>query len=188
MFDKILTPANLKPSRSAYGYQMKLLGEFLRGKPDETFQSEWMNRGHEVEQEAREAYTLLTGSDVTTAGFCLEDGGRYGCSPDGLVEGGSLQVKCPSPGVHVGYLLSGGIPTTYRLQHLGELLVTGHEWIDFMSYHPDLDSLIVRLYRSEIKDELEILHNALVAFHDVMETRKRELIGKGHRPIEREAA
>lgn len=184
-FDRILTPAKMAPSQQAYGYQLKLLGEWLRGKPDESFESDWMKRGLEIEQEARESYSFIMSADVQQVGFCMDDDKRYGASPDGLVgEDGILELKSPSPGVHVGYLLDDKIPTVYRVQCLGSLLVTQRPWIDFMSYHPDMPPLIVRMYASEVKDDLNKLHNALVAFHGTMETRKQDLIAKGYRPME----
>ena len=149
-FDKIVTPARLDPSSQVKGYANKLLAEWLRGQPDDSFQSDWMKRGHEVEAEAISAYGLIKDCDPERVGFCLTDCGRYGASPDSLIgDDGGLEVKCPSPGVHVGYLLDGKLPTTYRVQVIGSLLVTGREWWDFESYHPDMEPLIVRTWRKE---------------------------------------
>ena len=57
-FGKIITPAKMEPSRSADTYINKLVAEWLRGKPDESFQSDWMKRGLAVEEEARDFYTI----------------------------------------------------------------------------------------------------------------------------------
>jgi len=146
-FNKIITPAKLEPSKSADGYINKLVAEWLRGKPDESYQSDWMKRGLEIEEEARDYYAFVTDNNVSQVGFCLEDAKRYGCSPDGLIDDGGLEIKCPSPGVHVGYLLAKKVPTEYKLQILGNLLVTGNSWWDFESYHPDMETLIVRTQR-----------------------------------------
>ena len=70
-FNKIITPAKLEPSRSADTYINKLVAEWLRDKPDESFQSDWMKRGLEVEEEARDFYTFQTDVEVTQVGFCL---------------------------------------------------------------------------------------------------------------------
>ena len=68
------------------------------------------------------------------------------CSPDGLIgDNGGLEIKCPSQGVHVEYLLSGKMPTKYTLQVQGFLYVTGREWCDFMSYHPSMKPMIVKM-------------------------------------------
>jgi len=162
-FGKIITPAKLEPSKSADTYINKLVAEWLRGKADESFQSDWMKRGHEVEEEARDFYTFQTDVEVKQVGFCLADNRNYGCSPDGLMEEGGLEIKCPSPGVHVGYLLADKVPTEYRLQILGSMLTTGRDWWDFLSYHPDMKALIVRTWRKDVEDDLKVLEKSLVA-------------------------
>lgn len=183
-FDSILTPAKMAPSTKAEAYQCRLLAEWMTGKPVDTYQNDAMTRGLELEPAARESYQFITDAEVAEVGLCLEDTGRWGCSPDGLVgDDGLLEIKCPTPGVHVGYLLSDQIPLNYKLQCLGQLLITGRDWLDFMSYHPDMDPLIVRMYAREVKDELSLLHNALEAFHGVLETRKQYLIEKGYGPL-----
>lgn len=178
-FSKIITPAKLEPSRSADTYIHKLVAEWLRGKPDESFQSDWMKRGHEVEVEARDFYMFHTDRDVTQVGFCLDDKKAFGCSPDGLLDEGGLEIKCPSPGVHVGYLLAGKVPTEYRLQVLGSLLVTGHKWWDFLSYHPDMKPLLVRTNRSDVEDDLAILEKSLTETDKKICEKKQLLIDCG---------
>ena len=178
-FGKIITPAKLEPSRSADTYINKLVAEWLRDKPDESFQSDWMKRGLEVEEEARDFYTFQTDVEVTQVGFCLEDAKRYGCSPDGLMDEGGLETKCPSPGVHVGYLLANKVPTDYRLQILGSLLVTGYEWWDFLSFHPDMKPLIVRTWRKDVENDLKVLEKALIATNKKIYDKQQLLIKSG---------
>lgn len=179
-FGKVITPAKMELSRSADGYINKLVAEWLTGKADEGFQSDWMKRGLEVEEEARDFYAFHTEIEVTEVGFCLEDAKRWGCSPDGLIgEDGGLEIKCPSPGVHVGYLLANKVPTNYRLQILGSLLVTAREWWDFLSYHPDMEPLIVRTIRRDVEDDLKILEKALIAANKKIYDKKQILIKRG---------
>lgn len=50
--------------------------------------------GNRNEDGARSEYQMLTGHNVETVGFiAYED--WAGCSPDGLIEGGGLEIKCP---------------------------------------------------------------------------------------------
>jgi hypothetical protein len=124
-FNKIITPAKLEPSRSADGYINKLVAEWLTGKPEETFQSEAMANGVITEEEARDFYAFKFDSDIKQVGFCLEDAKRFGCSPDGLIgDDGGLEIKCPTAGVHLGYLLANKVPLEYKLQVIGSLLTT----------------------------------------------------------------
>jgi hypothetical protein len=96
-----------------------------------------------------------------------------------LIEDGGVEIKCPSPGVHVGYLLANKVPTEYKLQILGSLLVTNRDWWDFISYHPDMESLIVRTYRKNVDEELKTLEKALIATNKKIYDKKQILIKRG---------
>jgi len=146
-FDKIVTMKG-EPSKQAQKYLYKLAGEYVSGTPEESYQNGAMQRGVELEAEAREMYEFTTDNKVEQVGFCLADGPHaYGCSPDGLVgDDGALEIKCPSIAVHVEYLLGGTLPSDYFQQVHGQLLVTGRKWVDFMSYYPGLKPLITRVY------------------------------------------
>ena len=65
-----------------------------------------------------------------------------------------VQIKCPTLAVHVGYLLAGKLPTDYFQQVQGELLVTGRQWCDFVSYYPNMNALLIRIYPDPIFTEL----------------------------------
>ena len=147
-FDMILC-ADGKVSKQRTKYLYRLAGESITGIAEETYQNATMQRGKEMEAEARQLYSLITGEEVQQVGFCLADG--YGASPDGLVgEKGLLEIKCPNIATHVGYLLENVLPTDYFQQTQGQLLVTGREWCDFLSYYPGLRPLIIRVTRDEI--------------------------------------
>lgn len=167
-FDKILTPAKLEPSKSADGYMNKLIAEWYRGKPDETFQSEWMKRGNEFEEEARQWYAFTQDCEPRKAGFCKTEGSDvllYGCSPDALVgEPGGLEIKSVISGTMVGYVMENRIPLEYKLQVIGSLLVTGREWWDFLVYHPDFKPLLIRTWRKDVQKEITVLSDALNKF------------------------
>jgi len=147
-FDLIVTTKGER-SKQREKYLYRLAGEAITGTPEETYQNGAMQRGIALEAEARQLYELITGATVTQAGFCLADEG-YGASPDALVgETGSLELKCPNLATHVGYLLDGKLPTEYFQQVQGQLLVTGREWADFMSYYPGIKPFLIRVERDE---------------------------------------
>ena len=157
-FGKIVTPTG-KRSTQADGYINKLVAEILTGKSDQQEPNEAMARGTELEPEAR-AYYELIGGTVEEVGFCLHDDG-FGCSPDGLVgDTGLLEIKCPLAHTHVEYLREGVLPGLYVPQVQGQLLVTGREWCDFLSYHPDMKPLLIRVERDE--KFIQTLHDALL--------------------------
>ena len=149
MFAKIVTTKGIW-SASADAYINQLVAERLTGEREEVFQSHHMLRGTELEPDARDLYSLMSDAEVTEVGFCLHDTLSAGCSPDGLIgEDGGLEIKCPAPSTHVEYLRGGVLPSKYKQQVMGCLWITGREWWDFVSYHPTMKPLIVRVERDE---------------------------------------
>ena len=173
-FGKILS-ATGKASTSAKAYMDSLLADWLAGKAVDVTQSTmWMERGTELEAEAREAYTFITGREVKQVGFCMEDDKRWGCSPDGLVgENGGLEIKCPKASTLVKYYHMLCCPSEYYPQVQGSLFVTGREWWDFFAYHPDLRPLLVRVERD--KEYIKKQEGALMKFVNEMEAKKETL-------------
>ena len=157
-FGKVVTPTG-KSSTQADGYLNKLVAEILTGESDQPEANDAMIRGTVLEPEAR-AYYELIGGTVEEVGFCLHDDG-FGCSPDGLAgDTGLLEIKCPLSHTHVEYLREGVLPGLYVPQVQGQLLVTGREWCDFLSYHPDMRPLLIRVERDE--KFIKTLHEALI--------------------------
>jgi len=149
MFAKIVTTKGIW-SASADAYINQLVAERLTGEREEVFQSHHMLRGTELEPDARDLYSLMSDAEVTEVGFCLHDTLSAGCSPDGLIgEEGGLEIKAPAPATHVEYLRGGVLPSKYKQQVMGCLWITGREWWDFVSYHPTMKPLIVRVERDE---------------------------------------
>jgi hypothetical protein len=159
-FSKILTSTG-KISTQREKYMWKLAGEALGGIIEEGYQSFAMMRGKEKEQEAKSFYELIR-EPIQEVGFCISDCGKYGASTDGLIgDKGIFELKCPEMATHIGYLLGEKeIPTEYYLQTQGELLVTGREYVEFLSYYPGLRPFIVReepdeVFQRLLKDALD---------------------------------
>lgn len=146
-FDKIVTTKG-EPSKSREKYLLQLAGESITGVSEETYQNAAMQRGTEMEPEARQAYEFISGSEVKQVGIYLTTGKFIcGASPDGVIgDDGLLEIKCPSMAVHVGYLLSNALPLDYYQQVQGQLFVTKRKWCDFFSYYPGLRPLLVRVH------------------------------------------
>lgn len=109
-----------------------------------------MKHGQDTETEAVRIFQMLTDLPVAVVGFCLSDCGRYGASPDGLIQDADfqniagLEIKCPVEKTHAGYLRAGCIPEDYVAQVHGGMAVTGlRKWF-FMSYCPPMPALIVK--------------------------------------------
>lgn len=148
-FGRILTPTG-KLSASADSYMCELIAERMLGVPLNAASSDFMERGKAMESDAVAWYELQRGMDTEAVGFCLTDDRRAGCSPDRLIgTDGGLEIKCPSPAVHIGYLLDGGISDKYKPQVQGAMWVTGRAWWDTLSYHADLPQALVRVTRDD---------------------------------------
>lgn len=145
-FDKILTAKGEK-SKSIKTYIYQLVGERILGRTEEGFKSDWMERGNEIEDEARSLYEFKTDNNVDQVGFIRIEKPLCGGSPDGLVgDDGGLEIKCPKLSTHIKYALAGKLPSEYHRQVMGYLFITGRAWWDFMSYYPGVDPFIIRVY------------------------------------------
>lgn len=147
-FKDILTSTGKKAS-GFDRYANTLAAERLMNKPPESFESEWMKRGTELEPQARSFYEFERGVAVEQVGLCLIDDGSAGASPDGLTETGGLEIKCPAPHTHVEYLSQGKCPAGYFPQVQGCMWVCERETWDFLSFHPDMPPLLITVERDE---------------------------------------
>lgn len=133
----------------------KVAFERLTGTSPENFTNEYMQRGTELEPEARAWYEFERNIDVVSGGF-FEYNSWIGASPDGLIgEDGLLEIKCPKYSTMMDYLIKKELPKTYYYQVHGQLLVTDRKWCDFLAYHPSLPKFVLRVERDKkIDDEI----------------------------------
>lgn len=182
-FDKIFTSKGAKSAQSKT-YMNTLLGEWATDEKVSVKQTEWMERGIEMEEEARTAYEYITGHTVTEVGLCFQNKDRLiGASPDGLIrydemeEGKDfefgLEIKCPAPGTHISYLLGNKVPTTYVQQVQGSMWVTGLEQWDFMSYFPGIKPLIITVDRDP--KLMTAIDEIMAEFIDEMLSKRKQL-------------
>jgi hypothetical protein len=179
-FHRLITAKKMQPSEQATGYRNLLLAEWLLGEnlDDDLFQ--FMQRGEGLEEGAFDFYEMQQEVDVDRIGFVLRSDRRSGCSPDGLIgTDGGLELKCPSPQVHLGYLLD-GMGDAYRAQVQGCLYICEREWWDWLSYHPTLPPVLVRCYRDE--PFIKTLASILDAFCDHLDAMKEDLKRRGFTP------
>lgn len=142
-------------STSRQNYLMQLLCERLTGKVEESFKSAAMQRGNDLEPEARNWYQLETGEIVEQISFIdhpnIDDAGA---SPDGLVGNeGLIEIKCPNTATHIETLRSKKPSDRYYKQMQWQMACTGRKWCDFVSFDnrlPDnLAYFCVRIDRNE---------------------------------------
>lgn len=148
-FNQLITSTG-EPSKSLPGYAFTLAAEKYAGKPVDAFiGNSHTERGLLLEPDAKSMYVFMTDCAMQPLGFATDDLGRYGCSPDGLVEpNGVLEVKCLKAENHIKALLYYAKNKTcqpeYVQQTQGQMLICDRGWCDLFFYHPELPPLIIR--------------------------------------------
>jgi len=179
-FDQILTPKTMKLSDSSKKLMWELLAEQVLGVPMDGASSGFMQRGEVLEKHAVDYYEMQRGVDTEPGGVILTDDRRAGCSPDRIVGlDGLLEIKCPSPANHIGYMLD-PLGIGYRCQVQGQLWVAEREWVDTISYHPEMPTVLVRQVRDEAF--IKALAAAVHQFNEMIEDSKALLKKLGYFP------
>lgn len=146
----------------------EVAAEILTGKVQESYTNDTMQRGMDIEPEARREYEQLFEVKVDQVGFVTMDENHelyewIGYSPDGLVEDGLLEIKCPLVKTHFNYIEANQMPSEYKWQVQGGLWIcSDKKYCDFMSYFPGLKSFIIRVYPDPAAHEK--LYERMIAF------------------------
>lgn len=145
---RLLTPtgkvANNDTSR---GLTLTLTAERITGYVEEMNVTPAMWRGTFEEPYARAAYAEHY-APVTEIGFMLRDFGGFkiGYSPDGLVgDDGLIEIKSRGQKTHVRHVLAGIVPSENYAQLQTGLLVSGRDWIDYVSFSGGLPLWVKRV-------------------------------------------
>lgn len=129
-------------------YLLTLAGELLTGDCAEGFTNAHMERGHAMEDDARQLYAFMHEVDPVLVGFMRR--GRVGASPDSLIgEDGLLEIKTKLPHLHLDCLEKGKLPSEHVAQVQGQLMVSGRAWCDFVSYWPRMPLFTIRVDRDD---------------------------------------
>lgn len=147
---KTVTAVNkdAKDKKTRQAYMRKLAGEVLTGLPMESYSNGDMQRGKDMEDEARDLYALMAGVDPMRVGFIRNHGA--GCSPDSLIEeAGGLEIKSALPHIQIERLEAGEMPAEHRAQVQGNIWLAEREWWDFASYCPRLPLFVKRVHRDD---------------------------------------
>jgi hypothetical protein len=186
---KLLTPTG-KVSVQYKGEMGRIIAETLNLQPPEPhMETYWMARGSELEEEARDWFTVDTGHEVSEVGFIESDSNLVGVSPDGLIyefdydDYGNLEdefkipleLKVPKPSTHISWLLNGVLPPAHIQQVHFSMAVTGAPFAYFMSYNPDIDPLIIKVERD---DYTEKMVNAIAVYEAEFKWSLNRIIGE----------
>ncbi|MCP4648840.1 MAG: YqaJ viral recombinase family protein [PVC group bacterium] len=177
---KVMANAPKAFGNPAKEYAVKVALEQVTGKPvGNNYSNHHMERGHMEEPIARNLYEEMFFCEVTNGGFF--NNGLTGCSPDGLVyHDGVIEIKSVIGHVQFATIKRQKFDPKYKWQLVFNLMESGREWIDYISYSADFPyGKQLFVYRSEIndfKDEFDMVNNRLHDFHKLVKTNKEMIL------------
>lgn len=121
-----------------------------------------MDRGHRLEDEARQKLSEFLGLEVQTAGICSrDDEPRIANSPDGLIkwEGkykAAAEIKCLKSALHIQAIVEKKVPDEYWSQGMQYFVVNDDlEVLYFTFYDPRVISNpfhVIEIHRRDVED------------------------------------
>lgn len=133
----------LAKTKTGYGadrghYLTQLVLERITGNKAEGYTSTAIQWGIEQEKFARAAYEAYRGVLVEEVGFIPHPTIEMaGASPDGLVEGGMVEIKCPESKTFLEVLLSPNpVEGKYFAQMQWQMRCADRPWCDYVVFDP----------------------------------------------------
>jgi hypothetical protein len=128
----------------------------------------WMEQGIRLEPEARGWFQVETGMLLRQCSFIEHDSGLAGMSPDSYVlhEIGDdptgpaavipVEIKCPKPSNHIAWLIDDlPMPNEHLPQCHFQMAIAGAPYMYFMSYNPMVESIIHKIERNSMTEDME---------------------------------
>lgn len=165
-------------------YRTELVLERLNNKPSkEAYTNAHMERGIELEPIARAWYEVERATFVKQVAFIDHPTiAMSGASPDGIVDDGLIEIKCPMDKTHYNYLLDDKVPAKYIPQMAWQMACTHSKWVDFVSFCPEFPKDMQLFIKRYARDDAYIaeLEEKVVEFNDEVEQAITRLKGKYH--------
>jgi putative phage-type endonuclease len=150
----ILAKTKSGASASRQNYLIELALQRTTKTIEPSYTNAAMEWGTATEPQARVAYEVATHNFVDQVPFVDHPTIKgFGCSPDGLVGEGLIEIKCPNSATHWEYFKAKEPPKKYFIQMQAQMAVTGAKWCDFVSFDPRMPErsqlLIVNVPRDD---------------------------------------
>jgi len=149
----------MSQSASARMESYRIAAERMTNYVEPQYVSIYMERGHIIEEVARNMYADANGADVDLAGFVelVGEDMRCGCSPDGLVgDDGIIEIKSCMGKFQIDRIIKNEVPDEFLPQINFNLFVTGRQWCDFVSFSGGLPMFVKRVHRHDyVMDSIE---------------------------------
>ena len=133
----ILAKTKTGPSASRQNYLIELALQRTTKTIEPSYTNAAMEWGTATEPQARVAYEVATHNFVDQVAFIDHPTIKgFGCSPDGVVGEGLIEIKCPNSATHWEYFKAKQPPKKYFIQMQAQMACTGAKWCDFVSFDP----------------------------------------------------
>lgn len=143
---------------TAENYIYEKVAELMTGVPHYTPETRAMEWGNEHEAEAIEKYNEVAEVKADAMGKTfIKFNDMCGGSPDGFVgDNAIIEIKCPyNSAKHIKTFITGEIDKNYLYQCQGNMLFSGRDWCDFVSYDPRMpESMRLKIIRIEKDEEI----------------------------------
>lgn len=143
-----------KKTATRSNYMAELLAQICTGEGEE-INSKYLEWGNFYEGAARASYEFSTDTKIEQVLFVFKDGSfREGCSPDGIVNGKGVEIKCPyNAANYIKFLVDDKIKPEYEWQYQYAMRVMGCDEFDFVQYHPNMNTKPIKILT--VKKDLE---------------------------------
>lgn len=162
---QLVTPTlKVASNDTSRGLTATLAAERITGHVESMQVSQAMLRGTLDEPFARDAYSEHY-TPAVELGFMVKqfDGYQIGYSPDGLVgDDGLIEIKSRAQKKHLQTILSDAVPSENMAQCQTGLLVTGRDWIDYVSFCSGMPLWTKRVFPDQ--KWFDAIHAAVQAF------------------------
>ena len=141
--------------QTALSYIYEKAAEILTGERTEAF-CKALDWGNEYEPICKAYYSELKGVTIEEVGFTLIND-YSGASPDGMVDGELIEIKCPfNTANHLKTAFEGYIDPKYLWQMQGQMMATGALACRFISFDPRIKDERFRLIEIRVEADLEM--------------------------------
>lgn len=146
---RLITPTlKLADNDTSRGLTITLAAERITGHVEYVHPSFDMQRGTEDEPWARMVYAEHY-APVQEVGFITRDYDGYtlGFSPDGLVsDDGLIEIKSRNARTQLATIFADRVPAANMMQIQCGLMITGRDWLDYVSFSAGLPLWTKRVY------------------------------------------
>lgn len=150
---------------------------------EDFFETDDIRRGYTGEAEAKVLYKRKTFQPIKEVGFIESDCGKYGMSPDGIVDDGFIEIKAPRQGNYVYDAISDQkiYYYKYRLQIImGFVVNENFKWCDFITCNTNLQEgkqfIIKRITRESETEAIDIVKKHLTILIDRLQTMEEKFL------------